>query len=296
MLRQRIRPNTLSNNQYNLLEMGADTDNTCQQQQRQRKKNIIKYTLIICLFSLAVVGGIILSGVTLTFDLAIDDSTYDKYVGFRRIPEDNHICFNASNVSSYEPYLKQLDNFINTYKFGNNKAIKCDGKEKIPNQNQVCHINETWIWPCGKTDWYYDNGWPCVILYYDPSLDEKDKVRYNPQPYQKLEEIPDYAPEQIREIASEERNNNLLQPLVRLYCSHVDIHNYHPTGFYNYFFIHPNISGYLKPMISIQFNFTNYKNEINAAEYHVECRLWSRTPFVKEVKKVSFKISQGKIC
>ena len=325
-MRQRIIRNNICDSKLdsNLLEMGNYISNPLQLE-NNTKKRIKKYFLInggIVLFCLIVITTVIISTnddnnsknnnsnnssnnsnnnnnnntTTITIPSSTTPTTTiiipDKYKGLKMIPNDNHICYNASNDSSYNNYTQQLDNFIIPYQDTSNKRVKCH--QQKPQSDEACHIESTWIYPCGNGGWHYDEGNPCVILYYSSSSDD-----YKPIPYQNMTELlNDNPPPEVIEIAEEEseEGGSFSSDLVRLYCTHVDPYDYHPKGFYNFFFIYPKNENYLPPIVSVQFLFLDDDDNIITGEYNVTCTLWTKEPNVKEVKSISFKISQGKEC
>ena len=221
----------------------------------------------------------------------VDESSY---IGLKVIPNGD-ICFNSSDPSSYEKYIFELKQFIKPYEKINlgGKVINCDKQER--EDDEICIIEKTWIYPCGNRDWGYSNGTPCIILYYS------NDSNYRPIPYQSINDLPSEAPKELRNYLTEEveQYGEFNSKLVYLYCTHaVYYDNYHPRGFYDFFFPTLNnvVDGYLPPIASVQFEFYedyDYNDNLLEEEYRVECSLWSKTPKTSKIKNVSFKIKHG---
>ena len=211
------------------------------------------------------------------------------FTGLKKYPKENVICFNKTNLKSYERYTSQLNNLIKLYervhvKEGG-KYIWCQDSNRT-SDDQICAIDATWIQPCVMSNmWGYPNGEPCVILSYE------NDSNYNPISYDSIDQLPYNAPLQLKTIMEEEieEDGEIYEKLVRLYCTHSNPANYHPRGFYDYFFPFRNINGYLPPIASIKFDL-DFNNDI---EYNIECSLWSKYPALYSVKNISFKIKHG---
>ena len=225
--------------------------------------------------------------------ITIPPLTYNKYTGLQAVPSDGDICFDASDPSSYKNYINQLEEFIKPYReiqFGG-KVINC--QEKNRTGDEICNIDNIWAYPCGNRDWGYKRGEPCVILHYS------NDSSYIPVAYKSIDEFPLDIPEEVKEIALEESEDEgeFDAMLVRLHCTSVLAEDYSAQGFRSYFFPNsPNVTGYLSPMGAVQLRFIDDDDNPIPGEYNVECSLWSQEPNVREVKKVSFNIRQGKDC
>lgn len=250
--------------------------------------NLIKRNKVIVIPLLFLVCIVLVIAIPLSLQEPPEPSVVvEHYTGLKVIPEGD-ICFNSNDPLSYISYINQLEEFIEPYKNSRSRknVILCHKHDR--NDSENCHIDDTWIYPCGNRDWGYSWGNPCVILSYS------NDSSFLPIPYEKMDELPSDVPAEVKEIAMEEiEYDGFDNMLVRLHCTHVDMYDYHPKGFYNFFF--PNleeVDGYLPPIASVSFKFTNEEEMPIPGEYDVKCSLWSKEPNVKEVKKVSFKIKQ----
>ena len=116
----------------------------------------------------------------------------DKYTGLKLFWQGGDICFNSSDPSSYEKYVSALDKFMKPYKnekmkLPNGKVTECD-KLQNREKNTVCYVEPISIFPCGNNGWHYDEGKPCVIIYYDDST-------FKPVPYESLNDLQFNVPE-----------------------------------------------------------------------------------------------------
>lgn len=245
-----------------------------------RKKNIL---VALVIATIIIIGlGIGLSG-------RQPMKPEPKYTGLTAVPSQSEICFDASNKSSYEKYVNEIEEFMTLYndvKFGGN-IVDCGVTDR--RDGQICGALKSWLFPCGNPDWGYEKGQPCVVLSYanDPN--------YKPTPYQTLKEIPAWAPDSMRQYAEEELDDggSFNPRRIRLFCTHVKTENYRAQGFHKDFFPNSHFEGYMPPIAAVRFSFLDADGNIIPGEYNVECTLWSKEPPVDEVKKVSFKIKQG---
>ena len=221
----------------------------------------------------------------------------DKYTGLKVYPEEDVICFNSSDPSSYDKYVLGFEKFIKPYKEINigGKVIRCDKENRKDNNNDICYIDQTWIYPCGNVGWGFDRGTPCVIIYYS----DDNSSTYEPIPYKTLEDLPSNAPTKLREFLMDEieEHGYFDSRVVSLYCTHSDPYDYHPKGFYDFFFPISKAESSLPPIASVQFDFQRWDDDgnmfLHTGEYDVECSLWSKEPDEYEIKKLFFRIKHG---
>ena len=115
--------------------------------------NIHKISLILYI-TLTVVIIIIIALLFFPWEIFIIDK---KYTGLKVFPERKVICFNSSDPSSYKSYVNELEHFIKPYReviTVGEKIIKCD-ERKRQSDDEMCFVNHTSIYPCGKDgNWY----------------------------------------------------------------------------------------------------------------------------------------------
>lgn len=194
--------------------------------------------------------------------------------GLKIFPAMEVISFKADDPSSYSQYVDSLDNFLKPYT-GNaeNQFIHCS-ETVLPKGDQVCIFQESWLNYCKHGSKYgYGDGYPCVILMFQVDKD------FKPDPYTKLDELPEDMPQGLKIHIREETIDEKMPKMVWLNCKGAD--NAEPYyGFPTFYFVNVDAPGYQPPFVAYRTDLNNKDNQ----EAKITCTLWDKNADLPTVK------------
>ena len=194
-----------------------------------------------------------------------------------QVKNDDIICFNSSNSSTYKDYVLALENFIEPYKRKICSKIKEEKEEE-----KINFENCSSFYPCRKnsTIWANKNKTPCIIIHFNNSssllISLKKMISFN-------------IPKKLREYFIENNytdNNNSDM----IYC-HKNLHNIYLFPFNIFTTITIVNTTTNCPSIIAKLQLNNIFVEEKTNIFQIECSLWKKEFLsLKKIEQISFKI------
>ncbi|XP_050301461.1 sodium/potassium-transporting ATPase subunit beta-2 isoform X2 [Anthonomus grandis grandis] len=208
-------------------------------------------------------------------------------LGFRPMPNSNLestlIWFKGSNKTNYQPWVDNLNQFLDRY-YTPTKIAKGSGTVKpcthsdFPRNDEVCEVEIRDWKECTKDHLYdYHRSSPCIFL-------KLNKIYgWQPQYYMTDEEIPKEMPKALQEHIKSFKGPTLnMRKTVWVSCEgetpadkeYIGSVTYYPKqvqGFPGYFFPYLNREGYLSPLVAVRF-----ERPVAGIVINVECRAWAK--------------------
>ncbi|XP_041988735.1 sodium/potassium-transporting ATPase subunit beta-2-like isoform X1 [Aricia agestis] len=204
-------------------------------------------------------------------------------LGFRPMPPEvasSVIWYRGNDPGSYQFWVRELSNFLKTYKRDANKSIagqnihNCDFKLPPP-AGKVCDVDVNAWGPCTEENGFaYHMSTPCIFL-------KLNKIfGWKPEFYNSSDNLPAAMPEDLKEhIRNMTAYDKNYLNMVWVSCqgeNPADRENIGPIqylpyrGFPGYYFPYTNQEGYISPLVAVHLQRPKTGMLIN-----IECRAWS---------------------
>lgn len=208
-------------------------------------------------------------------------------MGFRPLPraenvESTLIWYKNGDNNDIKHWVDQLNEFIQPYE-GTSEQISGQhvtdcSETKLPGPEEVCRFQDKWLTDkCQKAEsWGYNRESPCILL----KLNKM--IRWVPDVYETLEELPDNMPQNLKDHIEKRMNENggKIPRMIWVSCEgenpadqeYIGPIRYSPwQGFPAYYFPYMHTPGYLPPIVAVQFDQPMSNVLIN-----IECRAWAK--------------------
>lgn len=206
-------------------------------------------------------------------------------LGFRPMPTDNLestlIWFQGSNKTNYQPWVDNLNSFLDGY-YTPSKIAKGSGQIKtcshsdFPHGDEVCEVDVREWEKCNKDDFFdYHRSSPCIFL-------KLNRIYgWTPEYYMDEQELPPEMPAQLKNHIRS-INNTRDRQNVWVSCEgespadreHIGSISYYPKkfqGFPGFYFPYLNREGYLNPLVAVRF-----ERPVSGILINIECRVWAK--------------------
>jgi len=176
----------------------------------------------------------------------------------------------VNDIPGWEEWADRTKTFLEPYADVNQTELVLCGDRK--NDNEVCKFPISTLGPCGKGNFGYDMGKPCIYLKLNKIFGLEHKY------YNTVESLPDYTParvgQKMKELPATKRNQ------VWVHCHGENAADreamgrvkYYPdaAGFEGKYFPYFNQDGYISPLIAVQF-----MDATPGQLLHIECRAYA---------------------
>jgi len=179
----------------------------------------------------------------------------------------------TDELAGWEGWVKRYKTFLEGYSKENKNAVACTAETELTG-DQFCKFDLAQLGPCGKGNFGYDQGKPCVLV----KLNKIYSLEH--EYYNNTNDLPSGFPERVKNLLTTAKNdaeNNQ----VWVDCNGentADVEgmgnlSYNPprSGMPAVYFPFMNQKGYLPPLVAVQFN-----NVRPGQLLHVECRAWAK--------------------
>lgn len=176
------------------------------------------------------------------------------------------------SVPNWQGWTERITKFLKDYK-GGQEGKDCDAKGAKATKDLPCLFKETQLGDCGRDNYGYDSGNPCIFLKLN-RIYGLENTPYNES------NAPDDMPEELKTHIKAQSDKDQVwvncqgkYPADKEMLERIE---YYPSsrGFSNKFFPYMRQKGYLNPLVAVQF-FPLQTGKIGQL-MHIECRAWAQ--------------------
>jgi len=208
--------------------------------------------------------------------LGIRPGQTDKLIDSSIIMYNKDAAKDTDEIAGWEGWVKRYRTFLEAYSKENTNAVDCkSGGADSLKEGQFCKFDPKVLGPCGKGNFGYDLGKPCVLV-------KLNKIYSLVHDYYNstTEKLPEDFPDRVKGLI-DGRKNEADRNQVWVDCNGenpADVEgmgtvSYNPptSGMPAVYFPYLNQKGYLPPLVAVQFDDVQVGQLL-----HVECRAWAK--------------------
>jgi len=175
-----------------------------------------------------------------------------------------------NEIPGWGEWVERTKTFLEPYANENQTDLIACGDN--PPEGTVCKFPISRLGPCGKNNYGYDKGKPCIFLKLNKIFDLEHEY------FNSVEDLPEGTPPRVEKIMNGLKGEKLNQVWVHCHGENPadkegmgDV-KYYPNeaGFESKYFPYMNQDGYISPVVAVQF-LNPYAGQL----LHIECRAYA---------------------
>ena len=184
---------------------------------------------------------------------------------------------NTDQENNWQEWAERISSFLESYTAAKNetKGKNCDADGIKATKDKACLFDIEKLGACGKSNYGYDQGKPCIFLKLNRIYGLENK-EYN------AEELPEDMPEELKTHIGKQTNKDQVwvhcqgkNPADKEILENIE---YYPAtrGFSNNYFPYMRQDDYLNPLVAVQFSPRLEGGRGIGQLIHIECRAWAQ--------------------